>query len=93
MYSPVPRPGSPSCVEGTCLALRDSDILKVPILARNVPILNALYMATLRLIPGSRVTSVEYIGRNAIGTVFGSGEFWTEVMLVTGVDRPIRKKN
>ncbi len=74
-----------SCVAGACRALREAGIMRTPIIIRNVPILNTVYLATLRLLPGSKITRVEYVGENKLKTILSSKDLWSELGLLTGL--------
>lgn len=73
-----------TCVEGVCRALSDAGIQSVPFPANYTPTLNAIYTAVNRLVPGSRVRKVEFIGQNPLKSILGSKDFWTENGLLIG---------
>lgn len=73
-----------TCVDGACRALSEAGIQSIPFPANYTPTLNAIYTAVNRLVPGTRVRKVEFIGQNPMKSILGSKDFWTENGLVVG---------
>jgi hypothetical protein len=67
-----------TCVGGACEALKAAGIRQFTFPANLTPTGNAIYSAVNRIVPGARVINVEYLGQNALQSVFKSKDFWTE---------------
>ncbi|MBN8541048.1 MAG: hypothetical protein J0L82_11725 [Deltaproteobacteria bacterium] len=74
-----------TCVGGTCNAFSKAGIQRFPFPVNLSPSLNALYLAVNRLIPGSRVTKIEFVGEQPLKTILSSKEFWSENAQALGV--------
>ncbi len=68
-----------TCAGGTCLALSQMNILNIPFPFSRSPILQALYLSVLRMVPGSRVVSISFHGSRPFHSIFHSPDFYREV--------------
>lgn len=69
----IGRPSSATCVSGSCGAITNNSAISIPVPFSKVPSLAALYLTITKRLGYSRIASVEFIGKNKVGSFVSLG--------------------